>query len=113
VFHSCFNLQIEVCEKSIQLKRLYSNTNRVYYDLVAVYAFQGKKDMAYAYLDKLNEQSFFPYWLISYLKMDPLLDPIRQEEPFMNFLSTARMKFQREHDRVKKWLEENEGIPAM
>lgn len=107
---SCFNLQIEVCQKSIQLKRLYFNTNRAYYDLAAVYCFLGNRNLAYAYLDKLNEISFFPYWILSYLEMDPLLEPIRQEERFRNFLLTARMKFQREHDRVKKWLEENEVI---
>jgi hypothetical protein len=41
------------------------------------------------------------------LKYDPLFDNIRKEEPFQNILLNIEAKYLAEHERVKKWLEEN------
>jgi hypothetical protein len=40
------------------------------------------------------------------MKYDPLLDKIRNEERFQKIQQYMESKYQAEHERVRKWLEE-------
>jgi DNA-binding transcriptional MocR family regulator len=44
--------------------------------------------------------------MLSYAKHDVLLDKIRSEERFQKILQNMETKYQAEHERVRKWLEE-------
>jgi molybdopterin converting factor small subunit len=44
-------------------------------------------------------------WL-TLIKIDPLLDNLRNEPEFQKIVSELEAKYQAEHERVKKWLEE-------
>ena len=76
------------------------------FDLAAVYAFLGDKTKAYQYLDDFNTLSIYPKWWISYAKYDPMFESIRNEERFQKILRNMESKYQAEHERVRKWLEE-------
>ena len=40
------------------------------------------------------------------IKIDPLFDSIRDEPDFQNIVKDIDSKYQVEHERVRKWLEE-------
>jgi tetratricopeptide (TPR) repeat protein len=105
-----FNDQIKFGLESIKLGRSYASTVPQYYDLAATYAFLGDKNKAYQYLDEFNTLNFYPSWLISLIKNDPLFDNIRNEERFQKILQNMEAKYQAEHERVRKWLEEKGKI---
>ena len=54
--------------------------------------------------------NFCPLWWISYTKHDVLFDSIRNEERFQKILQNMEAKYQAEHERVRKWLEETGQI---
>jgi TolB-like protein/Tfp pilus assembly protein PilF len=101
-----FNEQIKYGIESIKLGRSFASTVPVYYDLAATYAFSGDINKAYQYLDEFNTMNFYPSWLVSLSKQDPLFDSIRNEERFQKILQNMEAKYQAEHERVRKWLEE-------
>jgi TolB-like protein/AraC-like DNA-binding protein/Tfp pilus assembly protein PilF len=102
----CFNQQIKICEESIRLGRWNALQKGAQFDLAEVYAFMGNKGKAYHYLDEVNMNSSFPLWWVTLFKNHPLLDPIRQEPRFQKILKDVEAKYQAEHERVRKWLVE-------
>jgi TolB-like protein len=97
--------QIEYSDSIIQLDRDIAQWKGAYYDLALTYAFLGNKEKAYQYLDELNKGNTCQIRWITYLKYDPPLDSIRNEERFQKILQTYEAKYQAEHERVRKWLE--------
>jgi len=104
-----FDNQIKYCLESIRLNRWYAINKSAHYDLAGVYAFLGEKEKAYQYLDELVQRKSFPAWWIDFARHDPLFNSIREEERFQKIYQNMEAKFQKEHDRVKAWLEE-EGM---
>jgi len=51
--------------------------------------------------------NFYPLWWIILAKHDRLFASIRNEERFQKILQNMEAKYQAEHERVRKWLEEN------
>jgi tetratricopeptide (TPR) repeat protein len=101
-----FNEQIRIGTESIKLGRIDAIQKTVYYDLAGVYAFLGNTVKAYQCLDEFNTLNYYPLWLITYAKYDPLFDSIRNEERFQKILQNMEAKYQAEHEGVRKWLEE-------
>ena len=95
--------QLEYSKKNIELKR---PGGYAYYDIAAVYAFRGDKEKVYENLNLLKQRSTVHLWAVTYLKKDPLFNSIRNEPEFQQIIRDFEAKFQAEHDRVKKWLEE-------
>ncbi len=100
-----FNKQIKFGEESIELGRSYS-AQFCDYDLAATYAFLGKKDKAYEHLRKFNQSRVFTLWNVTTIKNDPLFKSIRNEPEFQEIVKDMEAKYQAEHERVKRWLEE-------
>ena len=103
---SYFSQQIKYSEESIKLGRksvLYLSPE---YSLASTFAFLGEKEKAYYYLDELNKSEFFPLFQMILFKHDPMFESIREEERFQKILLSMEAKYQAEHERVKKWLEE-------
>jgi molybdopterin converting factor small subunit len=44
------------------------------------------------------------------VKTDPLFDKIRNKPEFKQILAEMEAKYQAEHERVRKWLEEQEML---
>jgi tetratricopeptide (TPR) repeat protein len=104
------NEQLKYCIKSIELKRSWGEKLYSYYDLAGVYAFKGEKDKAYKNLRIFNQIQRVPLWMAHYIKIDPLFNNIRNEPEFQQIAKDIESKYQAEHERVKKWLEENKML---
>jgi TolB-like protein/Tfp pilus assembly protein PilF len=78
-----------------------------YYDLAGVLAFQGERDKAYENLEIFMKRPVLPKWVLNLLKTDPMFNSLRNEKEFQNIITEAEGKFRKEHEKVKKWLEEN------
>jgi TolB-like protein len=101
-----FNEQIKYCNDAIRLGRPYGQ-NFAYYDLAGVYAFMGNKIKVYENLKNFNQGPFGQVlWIVKFIKIDPLFNSIRNEPEFRRILAEMESKYQAEHERVRKWLEE-------
>jgi len=98
-----FNTALEFHNKKIELGQDYS-----FYELAALYAFQGDKDKAYENLRILNQNESMSLLEVTYIKNDPLFDSIRNEPDFQPIVKDVEAKYQAEHERVRQWLEEND-----
>ncbi|MBA7515110.1 hypothetical protein ES705_07148 [subsurface metagenome] len=105
-----FNEQINYCNRVNELGRGYSQKLHTYYDLAGVYAFRGKKDRAYENLKIFNQKQIGHLWMVTLIKDDPLFDSIRDEPEFQQIVRDVEAKYQAEHERVRKWLEEQEML---
>jgi tetratricopeptide (TPR) repeat protein len=94
--------------KSIQLNRLFPAFK--YYDMAGSYAFLGKKEEAYRYLDEFAKRKFFPIKIVNLIKRDPLFDNLREEEEFEAIVKNVEAKYLKEHNRVKVWLQDNDML---
>ncbi len=102
----CFNEQIKYCNRMIELKRKSEQKFYIYYDLAGTYAFRGEKDKAYKNLRIFNQVQKIPFWMSALIKTDPLFNSIRNEPEFQQIVKDIEAKYQAEHERVKKWMEE-------
>jgi len=103
---SYFRQQIKYSEESIKLGRNSAQTKSAQYNLASTYAILGDKGKAYYFLDELNKSEFHSLVRIILIKHDPMFESIRNEERFQKILQNMEAKYQAEHERVKKWLEE-------
>ena len=101
-----FKEQIRYCTESIKLGRFFASSLEAQYNLAAIYAFLGDKEKAYQNLSEVSKLNFFPKWWITLTKYDPLFDNIKSEERFKGIVQNMEAKYQAEHERVRKWLEE-------
>jgi TolB-like protein/Flp pilus assembly protein TadD len=101
-----FDRQIKYSEESIKLNRSISQTKAAQYDLAGTYAFLGDRAKAYQYLEDFNKRNVFPLWWITLIKNDPMFGSIRNEERFQKILQNMESKYNSEHERVRRWLEE-------
>jgi TolB-like protein len=101
-----FNKQLEECNNQIKSIRPWSQLYYTYYDIAGVYAFRGDKDKAYKNLRIFNQRKLQPLWMLSLIKNDPLFNSMRNEPEFQQIFRDVEAKYQAEHERVRKWLEE-------
>jgi hypothetical protein len=99
-----FDKQKRVSEEALQLGRFYSIDAN--YDLAALYAFQGDKKNCYKNLKEVAKVNVCPLWLLSSIKDEPLFASIRNDYEFQQIVAEMESKYQAEHERVRKWLEE-------
>ncbi|MGC1391679.1 MAG: hypothetical protein WA816_11630 [Bacteroidales bacterium] len=101
-----FNEQIKNCNRIIELKRGWGQKLYEYYDLASAYAPIGDKDKAYKNLRILNQVQQVPLWMVTCMKTDPLFNSIRNEKEFQQIARDIEAKYKAEHERVRKWIEE-------
>jgi hypothetical protein len=80
------------------------------YRLAAVYAYKGDKHKAYENLKIFNERQCYSLKDVVLIKNDPLFNNIRNEPAFQQIIRDVEAKYDAEHERVRKWLEEQEKI---
>jgi len=105
-----FNEYIINSNKIIELGGDVGAVFMSHYFLASVYAFRGEKDKAYENLRIFNLRQMMPSWIVVRIKNDPLFDSIRVEPEFQQIIKDVEAKYQAEHERVKKWLEENDML---
>jgi TolB-like protein/Tfp pilus assembly protein PilF len=101
-----FNEQKRICEESIETKLQYGKSFGAYFDLAGVYAFIGEKGKAYKNLKIWDRIPVCPLYMVTLVKNDPLFNSIRNEPEFQQIVKDVEAKYQEEHERVRKWLEE-------
>ena len=81
---------------------------RIYYayPLAGVYACKGDKSRAYENLRIFNQNPSFTLTWVMRIRDDPQFNSIRYEPEFQMILKDVESKYQTEHERVRKWLEE-------
>jgi len=103
---SYFDMQIKYSNDEIKLERGSALTFFQYYDLAGIYAFRGEREKAYENLRIFNQRQWMPLNLVRLIKDDPLFNSIRNEPEFQQIVRDVEAKYQAEHERVRKWLEE-------
>jgi hypothetical protein len=103
---SYLNEQINYLDKLDKMGH-FNDPARIYYDPAGAYTLMGDKKQAFSNLRKWAKVLYVcPSWWILYLKYDPLFDSIRNEPEFQRIARDVESKYQAEHERVRKWLEE-------
>ncbi|TFH24245.1 MAG: tetratricopeptide repeat protein [Bacteroidia bacterium] len=104
-----FQETIEHCTRHIQIKSDYGQS-RAIFDKAGIYAFLGEKDSAYYYLEDLVKVRWHKYYISMMKSLDPMFESIRHEERFQELLRKMEGKYQSEHERVRKWMEEHDML---
>ena len=104
------NTGLEMLNHLIKADRRIGQDFQIFYHLAAIYAFLGEKDKAYENLKLLNQRQKMPVSMVAMIKDDPMFDSIRDEPEFQQIIRDVEAKYQAEHDRIRKWLEENDML---
>jgi tetratricopeptide (TPR) repeat protein len=91
--------------KQTVLRRTPKFQSEKYMDLAMVYAQKGDKKAAFKYLGLYNQLQKIGLW-DTHIRNDPRFDNIKNEPEFQQITNDLEAKYQAEHNRVKKWLEE-------
>jgi TolB-like protein len=102
-----FNEQIKILNRIIELGRDYTYYS---YDFASIYAFLGDKDKAYENLRLFIQRETFNLFHVTIINNEFLFDGIREEPEFQQIVKNIEAKYQAEHERVRKWLEENDML---
>ena len=101
-----FNELIKYCDKVRKMGRVSVDPLRPAYDLAATYSILGDRKKAYENLKLWSGIPNCPRWWLTYLKNDPLFNKIKDEPEFQQIVKDVEAKYQAEHERVRKWLED-------
>jgi TolB-like protein len=101
----CFRKQIENCNAAIRLGRPYG-MSFAYYDLVLVYASMGDKIKALEYLNIFKQREGMCQWFATALNWELPLRKFKNDPEFQKIFEEIDSKYQAEHERVAKWLQE-------
>jgi tetratricopeptide (TPR) repeat protein len=80
-----------------------------YYDLAEIYAFMGDKETAlnyFRYCTQMKNIKNCQLWMLTHIKYDPLFNNIRDVPEFQKIVKEAEAKYNAEHEKVRKWLDE-------
>jgi len=103
-----YNTVLEIYDEMLELGRHPFQDFVTFHSLAAIYTFLGDKDKAYEYLRLFNQRQGMPLYMIKEINNNPLFDSIRDEPEFQQIVKDVEAKYQVEHERVRKWLEEND-----
>jgi TolB-like protein/Tfp pilus assembly protein PilF len=77
-------------------------------DLASMYAFLGeKKEKVYEKLRLAGKSPIWNLYGVMYVNNDPLIESYRDDPVFQQFVRDVESKYKAEHERVRKWLDEN------
>jgi tetratricopeptide (TPR) repeat protein len=90
-------------------KLLKSNidTDTNFWILAAIFSLRGEQKRAMEYFNKISINGFITGASILDLEKNPCFNNIRSNERFQEILNTAKSNYQKEHEKVRIWLEEN------
>jgi tetratricopeptide (TPR) repeat protein len=78
--------------------------------LSVYYAYQGDREKALEHLRLYSQQKSFNYLVLPFLRIDPLLDPIKEDQEFQEILDEMEVKTMDHHQRIRKVLREKNLI---
>ena len=99
----------EESEKYFKEYKDYAESDKSIYkhlSLGAYYSYMGDTINAIEHLELFSQQTNYHYWIILFLKIDPLIDNIKDLPEFNKILTDLEIKFWRRHKRIKASLKE-------
>jgi len=98
--------KIKINSDSIIRTNLYNGqVIQAYYDLACIYSFRGDINNALKYFKSYSQIKNCELWRLTAVRHEPLLNNLRNNSEFQQYLKDLENKYQAEHDRVGKWLE--------
>lgn len=91
-------------EKIFKDYKAYAENDKSIYKYLSLgvyYAFHGDTKQAIEYLRLFSQQDNYHYWTILFLKIDPLLDSIKDNPEFKEILIDIEDKFWKKHEQIK------------
>ena len=92
--------------------REYADNDRSVYkslSLAAYYSFMGNTDEALKHMRLFAQEDNYHYWTILFLKIDPLMDNIKDSPDFEEIFEDIEKRFWDYHKRIRSTLED-EGL---
>jgi hypothetical protein len=109
-----FNEQVKLSQTAIDKGRYYASSydynaggQNAYYDLAGVYAFRGEKEKALEMLKVFDSCRVISFYMVESIKRNPMFISIRDDLEFKRIVKSWEEKYQAEHERVRKFLEEH------
>lgn len=93
-----FNSYAEYCEED---QSIYKSAS-----LASMYAYEGKNDQAIEQLNIFATQSGFQYWIVVFMELDPILEPLKSHPNFEAVMNKIKDQFWKDHNKLKESLEE-------
>lgn len=73
------------------------------------YAYEGKYDKAIEQLKIFSTQDNYQYWILLFMKKDPLLAPLKSHPEFDKIFQKIENRFWQKHNKQKTLLQ-NKGL---
>ena len=70
------------------------------YDIATIYALLGQKELAYQWLDKTP----YMHWLFNFMRIDPMLDNLREEPRFLRLLAEGEEQIRRFRNKLESMI---------
>jgi tetratricopeptide (TPR) repeat protein len=83
------------------------NADNNSYMLASIFSLMGEQEKAMEYFNKVSLIWLRQRWFINLMENDPLFQNIRSNERFQEILIISKSDYQKEHEKVRIWLEEN------
>ena len=105
-------IRMKELDKAIQLfeytVKLHPKSFNALDSLAEGYLTKGDKENAIEELALFSQEKNYHYWLVLFLKMDPLIDNIKDLPEFKRILNEIEVKFWRYHDQIRASLDKKE-----
>jgi TolB-like protein/AraC-like DNA-binding protein/Tfp pilus assembly protein PilF len=80
------------------------------YNLASIYACRGDKGQAYENLKMFDQSQTVSLNWVTSIKNNPLFNSIKNEPEFQKIVRNIEARYQAEHERVRKWLEDQKML---
>jgi tetratricopeptide (TPR) repeat protein len=107
---SYFNKHIKNCARMIELGETTQEKSDRDPEIACIYLIRGEKAKAYKILEAFNKKKVMSLYDVEYFKNDPVFDNIRDEPRFRRIFDDIESKYQAEHERVRKWIGEQQSL---
>jgi len=94
----------------MDFKNYADNDKSVYKDLslAAYYSYRGEIENAIEHLELFSQETNYHYWIILFIKMDPLVDNIKDHPEFNRILKVMEFNFWSNYKKIKTSLRKKE-----
>jgi TolB-like protein len=89
------------------LKMIKSGLSSDYPQLAKLFLLKGEQEKAIEYLKKNDFMTFNNGWYIEDMEINPIYQNIRSDVRFQKILNSMKSNWQKEHEKVRVWLVEN------
>ncbi|HUX55982.1 MAG TPA: hypothetical protein VMV77_03345 [Bacteroidales bacterium] len=97
----------EESERIFSEYKEYADNDKSIYkhlSLACYYSFKGETDRAMENIRLFSEQNNYHYWTVVFLKIDPLIDNIKDLPEFKKIFNDIEAKFWNSHNHLKALL---------